>query len=172
MVARSSRRQSLCLIALCALPLTAIGADRCGKPPYGTSRQEYDLYQRTLGSVVPAPHIFPGICRAKFEDGDRSALNRLGITDHEIDTSTVGELAVEVIGALRARMQPPKAPRRDGIYEAFTCTKLTGRCSDDSSAYTFSSRRACEQYVNSVGLADPRKPVFMHCFFRANPWQP
>lgn len=172
MAARASRPKFTCLVALCAaLPFAAHAGDKCSKPPYGASPGEYDVYRETLGSVVPATHILPGICRAKFQGGSRDALHKLGITDDEIDRLSVGQLAVQVIGAIRAKMQDEQ-PQADGIYEAFTCTKVTGRCYAPPGAFKSSSRAECEHYIQTVGFADPTKSVYMHCFFRANPWQP
>ncbi len=96
------QRMLFLLTVALLMPLTAVAADKCAKPPYG-DKYGYRVYMKSLNSVVPASHVFPPICRAKF-DGDsrvRKALHSIGITDRQIQRLPVSALVIKEEMALR-----------------------------------------------------------------------
>lgn len=145
----------------------------CDAAPYGASDAEYDAYIKNLDSLVPASHIFPPICRAKFLGGDRTVLNHLGISDEQIDTESVGALVLEELRLLKDLVgtdptgnidENSYVPRKT-IYGLFLCYG-DGECRLYSTPHSlspdtyeedpavFSSLQACLQQasLNSGGL--------------------
>ena len=56
---------------------------------------------KNLGQFFVPTKMLPAICNAKFGGGDRTGLYNLGITDAEIASKDVEDIAVQMIIALK-----------------------------------------------------------------------
>lgn len=88
---------------LSLLSIGAYAADpRCNAPPYGGTVAKYKSFVATVGTLLDSPAMtLSAICNTKFSDGDRRGLYNLGITDAEIESNDVEDIAVQMVIVLK-----------------------------------------------------------------------
>lgn len=82
-----------------AIPIQA--KDICASPPYGGTLAGYEAFAKDLGYLVPPVKIYSAVCRAKFQNGDRTALYNLGFADQQIDSESADDLVIHVLMAMK-----------------------------------------------------------------------
>jgi hypothetical protein len=88
-----------CAVIYC-LPTHAEDA-RCKAPPYGMSVSDFQAFVKTFGHLVAVSRTLPPLCNAKYGGGDRTGLYNLGFTDQQIDSKDMGDLALDLLDALK-----------------------------------------------------------------------
>jgi hypothetical protein len=96
---------------------------RCDAPPYGMTDTEFTAFSESFGQLVAPTKILPALCNAKYGGADRAALHNLGFTDQDIDSKSMGDLAPELMIALKNLAD--KTPTPGVIYALFLCTYVT-----------------------------------------------
>lgn len=72
-------------------------APRCDRPPFGGSSAEYEGFMRIFGESNPANLLRDKLslaCEVKYTGAPRRSWHMLGITDEEIEKSSVEDLAL------------------------------------------------------------------------------
>lgn len=182
---------------------------RCDRSPYGSTtaavhalkelekQRMEQAFQNAGASLSPqverdldraAFNVASGFsadaCRAKDKsDGARTGLYGAGLTDRQIDQSSVEQLA-RLIWKASEHPEPPSPPLAQpeasppGLYAPITCAR--GFCSGPADpAYVYSSLQACKRYLAVLrlpylhqGAPPPGHGSYGFCAYHAPEWVP
>ena len=161
----------------------AVPKPNCNVPPYGASHAVFAWYETHLRKYGPAADIMATVCRAKFHHGPNSTVlqKETGLSDVQVAKMSFRTLVLRLIDAIYYYLPSPPFPFSSstqtnvaGIYAPFDCIKLYGIAAGNNACEylgpNFESREGCEDYVRHVYHGNPN--VRVHCFFRADTWQP
>jgi hypothetical protein len=74
---------------------------RCNAPPYGMEVAEFKSFADSFGHLIVITQTLPALCNVKYSGTDRTGLYNLGFTDQDINSKSMGDLAVQLIIALK-----------------------------------------------------------------------
>jgi hypothetical protein len=169
------------LIARSGSASAAAPKPNCSVPPYGASGTVFAWYEKNLRKYGPADDIMTTVCRAKFHLGPNDLHTETGLSDAQIAKMSFRTLVLRLIDGIYWYLPSPPFPFTSstqatpaGVYAPFDCIKLYGPAAGtDTCEYlgpNFKLLEGCEDYVRVVYHGNPNENV--HCFFRADRWQP
>jgi hypothetical protein len=89
-------------VAVIALSAQARANDpRCNVPPYGMEVAEFKSFADSFGHLIVITQTLPALCNVKYSGTDRTGLYNLGFTDQDINSKSMGDLAIQLLIALK-----------------------------------------------------------------------